>query len=223
MKREAVISSGSGSEKQVQDLRAVKSVMAGEAGAFEFLYYKYGAFIRQYCYMSFGNTRTAEDLVQEIMTKVYFNIDKYTEECTFNSWVWKIARNHVIDYSRKQKKHLLNTKFNLSFSSEEFDDESEMERGTVSLSTVDSGSLNPEQEYVGKQLKAYVGQILGIVTERERRVVEMYYFENKSYKEISQELNIGMSLTQTSLFRAKEKLKKHVGKNLGSISDLVTC
>lgn len=220
MKREAIVSSGGSSEKQVQDLRAIDSVKAGDAGAFEFLYCKYGGFIRQYCYMSFGNTRTAEDLVQEIMTKVYFNIDKYTEECTFNSWVWKIAKNHVIDYSRRQKNLVLSTKFNLSFSSDESSEKSEFEQGTVNISSIDSGTPNPEENCVMKQRKDYVNRMLGLVSDRERRVMEMYYFENKSYKQISDELNINIVLTQTSLFRAKEKIRKHMG-NPSKISDLV--
>lgn len=222
MKKEAVISSGNKSKKQAQDLRAVESMRAGDKSAFEFIYSKYGKFIRQYCYKSFGNTRTSEDLVQEIMAKVYVNIDKYNEECTFNAWVWKIAKNHVVDYSRRQKGIPLSTKLNFSFSNDDFSDESEMEIGTVNLSSINSGSLTPEDEYVGKQRKAYVSHILSLVSDRERRVIEMYYFENKSYKEISDELNIGMSLTQTSLHRAKEKLKRHIGE-LSNISDLITC
>ncbi len=221
MKKEAVISRGDNSARQAQDLRALQSMRTGDESAFEFLYSKYGRFIRQYCYKSFGNTRTAEDLVQEIMTKVYINIDKYTEDCTFNAWVWRIAKNHVIDYSRRQKGNVLSTKSNFSISNEDYSEDSEREMGTISVSGMNSGSLTPEDEYAGKQRKAYVNHILGLVSDRERRVMEMYYFENKSYKEIADELNIGMSLTQTSLYRAKEKLKKHIGE-LSNISDLIT-
>lgn len=214
MKREAIISSGEVGAKQAQDLRAVNSVKSGDTGAFEFLYSKYGRYIRQYCYMSFGNTRTAEDLVQEIMSKIYLNIDKYTEDCTFNSWVWKIVRNHVVDYSRKQRRVVLSTSLNYGFSSEFSEDVGDecCELGTTSIWTIDSGVLNPEEEYVLKQKKACVRKMLSLVSEREKRVLEMFYFEDKTYKEISKELNIGMSLTQTSILRAKEKIRNHMVK-----------
>jgi RNA polymerase sigma-70 factor (ECF subfamily) len=45
----------------------------------------------------------AEDLVQEIMLKVYQNLHKYKPVSSFNTWIYAITRNHCLNYLNKGK------------------------------------------------------------------------------------------------------------------------
>ncbi|HOT46764.1 MAG TPA: RNA polymerase sigma factor [Spirochaetota bacterium] len=42
-----------------------------------------------------------EDQLQEIMVKVFNNLDQYRTGSSFNAWIYAIARNHCIDFKRK--------------------------------------------------------------------------------------------------------------------------
>jgi RNA polymerase sigma-70 factor (ECF subfamily) len=50
------------------------------------------------CNMTRGN---AEDLFQEVMLKVYQNLEKYNPIYSFNTWIYTIARNHCLNYLHK--------------------------------------------------------------------------------------------------------------------------
>lgn len=203
-------------DQQSHDMRVVNAIRSGNKDAFRHLYSKYGRFIGHYCHMSIGDRATCKDMVQDIMTKIYVNIDKYKEECTFNAWVWRIAKNHLVDHWRRQKNDLLNPSNSLKISSGEEED------GSVPDSMIDSGWMNPEEIYIRKRADECVRGMLGMMSERERRVVEMFYFENKTYEQIASELSIGMVMTKTSLFRAKDKIKRRLGKMV-NLSDLINC
>lgn len=47
------------------------------------------------------NTEDGEDLLQEIMMKVYNNLQHYKAGRSFNAWIYSIARNHCLDFRRK--------------------------------------------------------------------------------------------------------------------------
>jgi len=49
----------------------------------------------------------AQDVTQEIFIKIYHNLDKFREDKNFSSWIVRIARNHCIDYWRKNKKYFV--------------------------------------------------------------------------------------------------------------------
>ncbi len=48
----------------------------------------------------------AADITQEVFIKLYNNLDKFKDERNFSSWLFTLARNHCIDFWRKNKRHL---------------------------------------------------------------------------------------------------------------------
>ena len=45
----------------------------------------------------------AEDLVQDIFLKAFKSLKNYKNDHAFSTWLYRIARNHTIDYLRKKK------------------------------------------------------------------------------------------------------------------------
>jgi RNA polymerase sigma-70 factor (ECF subfamily) len=45
----------------------------------------------------------AEDLFQDVMLKVYRNLDRYNPLYSFNSWIYSIARNHCLNFINKKR------------------------------------------------------------------------------------------------------------------------
>jgi RNA polymerase sigma factor (sigma-70 family) len=62
-----------------------------------------------------------------------------------------------------------------------------------------------------RDVVGFVKSILGSVSERERRMLEMYFFEEKSYVEIADELDIPLNTMKVLLLRVKEKIRNRKG------------
>jgi len=77
----------------------------GDREAFAQLYEEHFDKIYRYIYLRLGNQAEAEDLTQEVFVKVLEAIGSYKwRNLPFASWLFRIAHNQVIDYSRKESK-----------------------------------------------------------------------------------------------------------------------
>jgi RNA polymerase sigma-70 factor (ECF subfamily) len=130
---------------------------------------------------------------------------------TFNAWVWRIIRNHVVDYIRKSKNEPINRNVNSVIQSFESND-SDINVSSVDLST---GDPNPqdvlEANNTSNIRKAFVSNLLNSMSEKERMILIHYYYDEMSYDEIAEKLEIGLSSMKVTLMRAKEKLKNRIG------------
>lgn len=201
--------------KSLKDLEIVERLKAGDAKAYDYIHKRFYDYIFYHCFLSVKNKQTAEDLTMEILTKVYLNIDKYTVQYTFNTWVWSLARNHVIDFIRKSKNEPVNCNVNTVISSTDKQDYDDISYSGISGDKLTSNYNDPEQSMQIKRSdklrQEFVSNLLGKVTEKERAILVHYYFDEMSYDEIASKLNIGLSSMKVTLMRAKEKLKNKIG------------
>ena len=199
-------------ESDIKDLRAVDNIRSGNKLGFEYLYNKYSEYIRYYCYMKLRDRKISEDLANEILMKVYHNINKYDVKYTLSSWIYRITKNYVVDYVRKQKSNLTNMNRSVSIQGFNITSEEERELGVMSCETIPSDTLDPEDEFTSNEthrvrvevLNKYLAQI----KEQDRLILTMYYYEDMSYDEIASKLNIGLSKMKVRMFRAKNRLKE---------------
>ena len=201
-------------DKDLQDLKMLEEIKSGNVNAYEVIYNRYYRYIQYHCFMSVKDQQLANDLTVEILTKIYLNIDKYSVKYTFNSWVWSIVKNYVVDYIRKSKNEPVNSNRNASIAIQETRDEGS-EFSTVYSNQLDSGDINPEELMQAKSTerirREFVLNLLNGLNERERMIIIHYYFDEMSYDEIAAKLNIGLSLMKVTLLRTKEKLKNKIG------------
>jgi len=212
-------------EKDLKDLQVLEEIKSGKVNAYEFIYERYYKFIQYHCFMSIKDQQIAHDLANEILTKVYLNIDKYKTQYTFNSWVWSIVRNHLVDHVRKSKLEPVNHNLNSLIQSFESNDSENYKTLTVHYSDLSSDDQNPEEIVQDKNIdnarKEFVKNLLGNISEKERMILVHYYFDDMSYEEIAEKLDIGLSSMKVTLMRAKEKLKNRIGSK-NNIAHLFT-
>jgi len=212
-------------EKDLKDLQVLEEIKSGKVNAYEFIYERYYKFIQYHCFMSIKDQQIAHDLATEILTKVYLNIDKYKTQYTFNSWVWSIVRNHLVDHVRKSKLEPVNHNLNSLIQSFESNDSENYKTLTVHYSDLSSDDQNPEEIVQDKNIdnarKEFVKNLLGNISEKERMILVHYYFDDMSYEEIAEKLDIGLSSMKVTLMRAKEKLKNRIGSK-NNIAHLFT-
>ena len=90
---------GKEEEKLVQD-----AVMAGDSSAFGKLYDHYQPMIYRFVFVKIGRREEAEDITHQVFLQAWQNIRAYRHRgFPFGSWLYRIARNQVIDHYRSRK------------------------------------------------------------------------------------------------------------------------
>jgi RNA polymerase sigma-70 factor (ECF subfamily) len=142
-----------------------------------------------------SNPTDAEDLTIEAFGKAFKNINQYTPEFAFSTWLFKIAANNCIDFLRKNKRILFADNF--------FDDDGE---AIDAPSNIPATSLDPEEKIIEKQKIQLMHEVVEKLKPHYRKMIELRYFKEWSYEEIAVELNLPLGTVKAQLFRAREFL-----------------
>lgn len=150
------------------------------------------------------NTIDADDLTIEAFGKAFKNLSDYSPKFAFSTWLFRIATNNCIDFIRKQKGILVS-----------MDDETDDEQGYVSseVRNIASENSSPEEEIMLMQQKEYIHNIVSKLKPHYQILVKMRYFDELSYEEISQQLNMPLGSVKAKLFRARTLLMEIIKQN----------
>ena len=184
------------SEKAQKDyelvLRATKNK---DQQAFSDLMDKYKDPIYYMLLKMVNNNDDAEDLTLEAFGKAFNRLNQYTPNFAFSTWLFKIATNNCIDFLRKKKKNVMSINNRVSNND-----------GEEYMFEIKSDGMTPEQIAMNEQKIQLMRQYVKKLKPRYEILVEMRYFKEMSYEEISIELNLPLGTVKAQLFRAREFL-----------------
>jgi len=186
------------SEKALQDYELVKKALDGDEKAFARLLSRYKDTIYFMLLKMLNNRADAEDLTIEAFGKAFKNLNQYSPTYAFSTWLFKIASNNCIDYLRKRRGMMISL-------------ENEQEQGENSeISRIKSKELNPEDRFIRKQKAILLHNVVRKLKPHYQNLVELRYFREMSYEEISKELHLPLGTVKAQLFRARQMLFKLV-------------
>ena len=165
------------------DRRLVALATEGDSQAFEYLFRRYSDSIRRLFVLRTGNGDDADDLLQETFVKVYINIHRYSADYTFGQWIYTIALNTFIDFALKRQ-----------------DDLPLDERNAI---PVESSAPTPEERVISIQQRSQLDSYMERMTAGYRRLIELRFFDELSYEEISQRLSMPLGTVKTRIHRAR--------------------
>lgn len=186
------------SEKALRDYEAVKRAREGDDRAFAELHDRYRDTIFYMVLRIVNNASDAEDLTIEAFGKAFNNIHQYVPRYAFSSWLFRIAKNNCIDFIRSKKASVVDYDSNVVL---------QMDGATIT-STVSSSAADPEQQMILEQGVTRMRDVISKLRPRYQRLVELRYFQEYTYDEIANELNIPMGTVKAQLYRAREMLQK---------------
>lgn len=132
----------------------------------------------------------AEDVLQEIMLKVFENIEKFNPLYSFNTWIYSITRNHCVNYRGKRRLPIATG-----------DPEN---KPAVSASL----SNSPEDDIIYKELYLKIDRILDTFSENNRQIAFLRFYEGMKLGEISRIMNIPTGTVKSRLHKSRSILKK---------------
>ena len=170
--------------KSDQDL--IKLYLSGNEAAFEILISKHKDKVFAFILSKIKNYNLAHDVFQDTFIKVINSLKKgkYNEEGKFLPWMMRIAHNLVIDHFRKE------AKMRKVRPTDEFD----------IFDVLDDGNKNQEEVMMQTQVHADLKVLIEQLPEDQKEVLKMRYFEDLSFKQIS-------DLTGTSINTALGRMR----------------
>ena len=184
------------SDKAQQDYKLVQQAIKGDQQAYAALMERYRDSIYFLLLKMVNNKDDADDLTIEAFGKAFKNLKQYTPNFAFSTWLFKIASNNCIDFIRRKKKRTLS-----------IDRRQESDDGMETTIHLKSDMLDPEEKFVKKQKIKLLRDIVKKLKPRYRELVELRYFQELSYEEIAQQLDIPLGTVKAQLFRAREFLQ----------------
>lgn len=154
---------------------------------FENLLDKEGKKVFNYLRKILRNNEDAEDILQETFISLYKRIDFIKEEA-IETYLYRTAYHKALNLIRKRKTY---SKFNINISSMENIEQVE-KKEEADNSDINNALAELSVEYA--------------------TLIELKYYQNKSYKEIAEILDLTVSAVDSRLVRAKKKLKKIIIK-----------
>ena len=91
---------------ELPDDALIQRFQAGESRLFDQLYNRHRDHIYGVIFSIVSNREDASDLTQEVFLKAYQGLDRFQNESTFSTWIYRIAVNHSIDYIRRQTRRV---------------------------------------------------------------------------------------------------------------------
>jgi RNA polymerase sigma factor (sigma-70 family) len=185
-------------EKGKRDLKLInRALETGDPTAYNELMKLYRDPLYFMLYEKVGDQELAKDLTIESLGKAFKKLHLYVPNYVFSTWLFTVARNHCIDYLRKNK---LPT---VSIDKMMLDED-----GKRTNFDLISDMLNPEQEMEKKQRIAILRQIVDQLKPKYRALVKLRYFKEMTYDEIATTLDVPIGTVKAQLHRSREQLFK---------------
>ncbi|MDD4902677.1 MAG: RNA polymerase sigma factor [Patescibacteria group bacterium] len=136
-----------------------------------------------------ASAEDAEDILQEVFLKVYLNLNDFSLDLKFSSWIFRIAHNEVISAYRKKRARPQHQAVSLD------------ETVTESI----AGDFNINQKIDAALLQEKISAVLRRIRKECREIIILKFMEEKSYREISDIIKKPMGTVASLMNRAKKE------------------
>jgi RNA polymerase sigma-70 factor, ECF subfamily len=174
----------------------VRRVQSGDEMAFREIVERYQSKVFSIIYGILRNHNDAEDIAQQVFTKIYFSIKSFDFRSSLLTWIYKITVNECYDYLRKKRVRKL--VYESDFSEED------------QLAMENSGPAMDRKPPVDKTLaqRDYITKLLSRLPEEDRRLLMLKEVEGHSVEELAEMTGLNENTIKVKLFRARQKLVK---------------
>ncbi|MDP4223196.1 MAG: sigma-70 family RNA polymerase sigma factor [Bacteroidota bacterium] len=170
------------------DIFYIEQVLEGKINAFSYLVDRHKDKAFNLAFRICGNSEEAEEIVQDAFLKAFRSLREFRKKSSFSTWLYRIVYNTAISLLRSRKKGTL--------SIEEFP-----------ADAVDFLGINRnEEEAVDDYRNSLVNFALQKISDEERGLITLYYYNDLDTTGISRITGISKSNVKVRLFRARKKM-----------------
>jgi len=148
-----------------------------------------------------GDDTDAEDIAQQVFIRVWNSAGRYTPTAKFTTWLFKIARNLVFNELRRRKRHP-STPLDAGGDNE------------FELQVPDPAATSPAASMLDGELQEAIQLAIDSLPEAQRMAIILRRYEEMSYEEIAEVLDLSVPAVKSTLFRARADLRERLQKYL---------
>ena len=179
-------------------LKHIKKAKEGKQNAFHFLLNHFWNLVYGFQLKRVNNEHDAEDITIETFAKAFDKIETFDEKYAFGTWLVSISKNIQIDKSRKK---------NASIYEQTTDASAEI------VQKIPDQSPSQEDQLITEQNLAELLRYIKLLKPHYQEIINLRYFQEMSYTEISDQLEEPLSNVKVRLLRAKKLLAEIITQN----------
>jgi RNA polymerase sigma-70 factor (ECF subfamily) len=172
-----------------EDSALIQQALAGQSECFEVLINRHLPAVRARVRLMAPNTADVEDILQEILLKVWRHLSTFQSQSSFRTWMTRVAINEVLlSYRRTQRRPICQT--------------------LGDFDALPSSTESPLQALARVEMTRDVHKAIVELPAKYQEVVTLRSFDELSVQEIAQSFHLSVSLVKTRLFRARLILQR---------------
>src|SRR5438093_7124237 len=188
------------SEDDADDLRLMQLVGRGDTGAFEQLIERHQALVAGTAARMLGSNSDVEDIAQQVFIRVWKSARRYVPRAKFTTWLLKITRNLVFNELRRARRRA-----QVPLQSEP---------GAEEIPLKDETNPAPDASLLEDELQRAIEEAIMQLPESQRMALVLRRYEQLSYEQIADVLDLSVPAVKSVLFRARSELRSKLSKYL---------
>jgi RNA polymerase sigma-70 factor (ECF subfamily) len=188
------------SEEDAEDVRLMRLVSRGDTNAFEELIERHQALVAGTVARMLSSNSDVEDIAQQVFIRVWKSARRYVPRAKFTTWLLKITRNLVFNELRRTKRHA-----HVPLQSE---------AGPEDPPLKDETNLAPDASLLESELQRTIEEAILQLPETQRLALVLRRYEQLSYEQIAEVLDLSVPAVKSVIFRARSELRSRLSKYL---------
>jgi len=188
------------SEEDADDVRLMRLIGKGDTVALEELIEKHQALVAGTIARMLGSNSEVEDIAQQVFIRVWKSARRYIPRAKFTTWLLKITRNLVFNELRRSKRHA-----HVPL---------QVEPGSEDSPIKDEVNPGPDASLLEVELQRTIERAILDLPEAQRMALVLRRYEQLSYEQIAEILDLSVPAVKSVLFRARTELRSQLSKYL---------
>ena len=197
---------GENHSSRVDDAQLIRAAQQGSTAAFEQLVQRYDRAVLRLTLHVTGSEEDAQDIYQEALLHAYLHLPRFRFECSFYTWVYRIATNLCLDYLRRKRTRSRELTITIAPDGEE--------REILDRIPDQSAGASPERNLAGRIHREHIVRALSQLSPRERIVFELKHYHGLKLRTVAGILKTTEGTVKNTLFRATHKLRLQLCDNI---------
>ena len=184
-------------QSKLSDTDLIERTLAGDQSAYADLVKRHQRFVFTLAVRFAKNREDAEEIAQDCFIKAYRSLESFQRQSKFTTWLYSIVYTTAMTTLRKKR-----------IATDSIDDEDTFIQVENKPSSYDENNLE------NKSRSFYLSQAIDQLLPDDATIITLFYKGEQSLEEIAQTMGIEANTVKVKLFRARQRLKDKLERNL---------
>jgi RNA polymerase sigma-70 factor (ECF subfamily) len=186
----------SAADDDAEDVRLMRLIGQGDTAALEHLIERHQSLVAGTIARMLGASSDVEDIAQQVFIRVWKSAVRYVPKAKFTTWLLKITRNLVFNELRRTKRHV-----HVPIQPDPEADE---------LPLADTATSTPAASLLEVELQEKIEEAIHSLPESQRMALVLRRYQDLSYDQIAEILDLSVPAVKSILFRARAELRRRL-------------